>query len=222
MTLGTQIKKLRGMANLTQSQVGNALDISRNAVSAWEIDRVAPSVENLGKLAEMLGVTIADLFSDTLPPNLSADKKPTAKAKANIRVPIRGYAKANYIDVGNAVKKPIGYLNLAPHFANIVDLYAVYTTGDSMSPAHEHGDIRLVSPHSPAKIGDTVVIVKAAQNGEPETSYIIIFKEIKKVSDTRTMLYFGQLNPVAELIFEQSSIIQMHKVLTYNEILGLQ
>lgn len=229
MTLGSRIKHYRTAKNLTQKQVADYLNLTKNAITAWEKDRSAPSVGNMRQLVKILDVTMADLLDGNDERTQSPNNQAAPKAKPRkqdqktdrLKVPIRGYAQGNFIDVGNAVKKPIGFLDLAPSFSNIVDLYAVYITGDSMSPAHNSGDTRLVTPHTPCKIGDTVVIVKKASGDKPETSYIKIYSEKRTLASGKVMLHFTQHNPPAELIFDETAVVQMHKVLTYNELLGL-
>lgn len=230
MTLGTKIKHYRNANRLTQKQVADALSITKNSITAWEKDRAAPSVLNLRSLVKVLNITIADLFEDektkadvtktNVASHFIASKSPPFTN--NVRIPIRGYAQGNYIDVGNAVKKPIGYLDLSSAFANIVDLYAVYVTGNSMSPVHNHGDTRLVSPHTPYKIGDTVVLARKATAVEPETSYIKIFDKTQTLDNGQTMLTFSDFNKnQTTMVVDQNNIQFVHKVMTYNEILGL-
>ena len=236
MTLSNKIKQYRQASNLTQLGIAQRLGITKSAVTAWEKGRSEPSTSNLRKLTNIFGIEMSDLFDENsdkltkiyerpprkLPNNAQpAPTQPTRQQDNRTRIPIRGYAQGDYINTGNVVKKPIGFLDLAPSFSNIVDLYAVYITGDSMANEHRHGDTRLVAPHSPCKIGDTVVVVKKASGDKPETSYIKTYTEKRTLPSGKVMLHFNQTNPPAELIFEQNSIVQMHKVLTYNELLGL-
>lgn len=237
MTLATQIKTVRKQLNLTQEDVSNHLGISRVSVTQWENGQTTPSVSRLRKLAAFFGITLEDLLGDNS--NIISSVTPKEKQKRNsnktnsntfsiydksIRIPILGYAQGNYVDVGNAVKKPIGFLDLSPSFANIVDLYAVYITGESMSPVHNHGDTRLVAPHTPYKVGDTVVIARRAVQSLPETSFIKILIEINTLPSGKVMLHFDQFNPNNKpeaLMIDQDNIIHVHKVMTYNEIIGL-
>ncbi|PCI86658.1 MAG: hypothetical protein COB24_08995 [Hyphomicrobiales bacterium] len=228
MTLGKRIKHHRAAKGLTQKQVADYLNLTKNAITAWEKDRSAPSVGNMRLLVEILDITVADLMdaSDSFPEIIN-NTTPTKPKNLNhkpsrLRIPIRGYAQGDYISTGNAVKKPIGFIDLAPSFSNIVDLYAVYITGNSMSPAHNHGDTRLVSPHTPYKIGDTVVIVKKASSDEPETSYIKIFDKIETMKNGQMSLTFSDHDEnQTVMICNQKNLEFVHKVLTYNELLGL-
>ena len=63
MTYGTQIRRAREAKRLTQEQLAEALDVSRQAVSKWEMDLSRPAREKLERLSEALD----------LPPEVWAD-----------------------------------------------------------------------------------------------------------------------------------------------------
>lgn len=66
MTMADRIRECRKAAGLTQDKVAEALDVSRQAVTKWESGQSAPSMENLIKLAGILGTTVDFLIkSDT-------------------------------------------------------------------------------------------------------------------------------------------------------------
>lgn len=54
MTLGERIFKMRTERGLTQTAVGKALGVTRNAVSLWEAGTSSPTPERLRKLAVIL------------------------------------------------------------------------------------------------------------------------------------------------------------------------
>jgi transcriptional regulator with XRE-family HTH domain len=56
-TLGTRIKEAREGAGLSQSALGNAFGITREAVSLWESDKNAPTLDKLGLLLQQTGRT---------------------------------------------------------------------------------------------------------------------------------------------------------------------
>ena len=56
MTYGTCIKQAREDLRLTQEQLAEQLDISRQAVSKWEADLSRPTREKLDKLSEILDI----------------------------------------------------------------------------------------------------------------------------------------------------------------------
>ena len=56
MTYGTRIKQAREEMYLTQEQLAEQLDISRQAVSKWEADLSRPTREKLDRLSEILNI----------------------------------------------------------------------------------------------------------------------------------------------------------------------
>ena len=57
MTLGERIQALRRERGMSQEDLAEALDISRQAVSKWEKGLSYPDTGNLLALAELFGVT---------------------------------------------------------------------------------------------------------------------------------------------------------------------
>lgn len=56
MTYGTRIKQAREDLRLTQEQLAEQLDVSRQAVSKWEADLSRPTREKLDRLSEILDI----------------------------------------------------------------------------------------------------------------------------------------------------------------------
>lgn len=65
MTIATNIKRLRKAANITQVELAEKIGLSGSgAVSQWETGLVTPTPDNLKRIAELLGVTVNELFYD--------------------------------------------------------------------------------------------------------------------------------------------------------------
>lgn len=60
--ISKNIKRLRANQNMSQEALAEKLFISRQAVSSWENDRTQPDIEMIGKLAEILNVSIEELI----------------------------------------------------------------------------------------------------------------------------------------------------------------
>ena len=58
MSIGERITQLRKLQNLSQGQLAEALDVSRQAVSKWENDQSAPDSIKMIRLAEVLDTDI--------------------------------------------------------------------------------------------------------------------------------------------------------------------
>lgn len=58
---GTRLNRLRRERGMTLAQVADALDVSKPTVWAWEKGKARPLPERLGAIAEVLGVSVAQL-----------------------------------------------------------------------------------------------------------------------------------------------------------------
>ncbi len=62
MNLGSKIRDLRKLKNLTQEQLASTLNITPQAVSKWEIGSAMPDVTMLPAIASLFNVSIDELF----------------------------------------------------------------------------------------------------------------------------------------------------------------
>ena len=72
MSIGQRITELRNEKNLSQGQLAELLDISRQAVSKWENDKTSPDTLNLIRLADVLDTEIEYLATGKKPVYLPA------------------------------------------------------------------------------------------------------------------------------------------------------
>lgn len=63
MTLGETIAQLRAEHNLSQGDLAEALDVSRQSVSKWEANGSVPELGRLVQLSELFGVTLDELVN---------------------------------------------------------------------------------------------------------------------------------------------------------------
>ena len=56
--VNTSIKDLRKKKNMTQDELAEKLNVTRQAVSSWENGKTQPDVETLTQLAEVLEVSV--------------------------------------------------------------------------------------------------------------------------------------------------------------------
>ena len=61
MTLGQRLKTYREKEGLTQEQLAEYLNVSRQAVTKWEHDTGMPDIENLVVISRRMGVTLDEL-----------------------------------------------------------------------------------------------------------------------------------------------------------------
>lgn len=76
MKLDEKLVRLRKEKGLTQLELAEAMKVSRQAVSRWELGTVMPSTENLRGLSELYGVPIDYLLNDGEGEMKAADSPP--------------------------------------------------------------------------------------------------------------------------------------------------
>ncbi len=82
MNLGEKIYELRTARNLSQGDVADALEVSRQSVSKWENNSAVPDLDKIIKLAELFGVTLDELVLNRSKDVAQADKEPDRKEQA--------------------------------------------------------------------------------------------------------------------------------------------
>ena len=66
MTFGEKLQKLRTRAGLSQDQLAELLDVSRQAVSKWERNEAMPEAEKLVRISRQFGVSTDSLLLEEL------------------------------------------------------------------------------------------------------------------------------------------------------------
>lgn len=66
MTIGQNIRTLRKQKNMTQIQLCRRCGLSQGQLSQYENDKHTPPIEYLGKIADVLGVSVAVLDNNLL------------------------------------------------------------------------------------------------------------------------------------------------------------
>ena len=66
MSLEEKLVTLRKQNGLTQMELAEKLNVSRQAISRWEVGTAVPSVDNLKILEELYGVQVDFLLSDNI------------------------------------------------------------------------------------------------------------------------------------------------------------
>ena len=58
MTLGEKLKDIRKRFGLSQEQLADIMNVSRQAITKWETDKGMPDVSNLQELVKVFGVSV--------------------------------------------------------------------------------------------------------------------------------------------------------------------
>lgn len=158
--LGRVIKELRIKRGLTQTQMGERLGVASGNVSRYESGVNAPEFDRLGDLAEILGVTVSDLFA--MAQNGNTDDGPELKGE----VPLISWIQAgNWQGVVDNLHPGDGERIKTTYRAR-THTYALRVRGDSMEPRFPDGATIIVEPEEEAFNGAFVIV---RQNGDEAT-----------------------------------------------------
>lgn len=133
-------------------------------------------------------------------------------------VPVLGTAVGGGNDDGDFRfnGETIDYAPRPPGIASRKDVYVLYVENDSMSPRFEPGERLYVDPHRAPRAMDYVVVELHGEGGEPGKGFIK-----RLVRKTPTKLVVSQFNPAKELEFDSDRVKQLHRVIPYDELLGV-
>ena len=84
MNLAENIYRYRSAKNWSQTELAEALDVSRQSISKWENGTSVPELDKLIKMRELFGVTIDELVFDTPKEQKALQKFPLLVRKENV------------------------------------------------------------------------------------------------------------------------------------------
>ncbi len=80
MNIGERIYNLRTEADMSQGDLAEKLNVSRQSVSKWENNNSTPDIEKLVLIASVFGITVDELVKDEATPVNQADNQNEVKA----------------------------------------------------------------------------------------------------------------------------------------------
>ncbi len=84
MAFGDKLQAVRRAAGLTQEQMAEELQVSRQAVSRWESGRSFPEVEKILYIANRYGISVGELFEEEVPTVPPAPEAVSAPAQGSL------------------------------------------------------------------------------------------------------------------------------------------
>ena len=80
---GSNIKHYRSLNNFSQTDLGNALNVSHNTISSWETNRTEPNIGQIEKMAAIFNCKKTDLIGNSVPAYLMGwDEDVSAQSEA--------------------------------------------------------------------------------------------------------------------------------------------
>lgn len=154
------LKQLRHERGYSQQKLAQKLNVSRSTVAMWETGSSEPSLQMIQRIADVLSVSVAELFGEPADPS----------ARKGILIPVLGCVQAGLPN--EAVEDVLDYEEITPELASTGEFFALRVRGDSMEPRMVDGDVVIVRKQDDADSGDVVV---ALVNGDEAT-----IKRLKK------------------------------------------
>ena len=90
MTLGQNILNARKKNGLSQEQLGEKVDVTRQTISNWELDETAPNPEQLKTLSKVLNISVDDLIGNDVQNIVLSKVKITEKQTKSIKKVLKG------------------------------------------------------------------------------------------------------------------------------------
>ena len=181
MSPGKKIKQLREENNLTQTELGEKLNISKATISKYESDKVEPSIPTLISMSKLFNVSV-----DYILGNDTVNLENEIKIDNVVKLPVLGAVRAG--TGGWAVEEVVGYEYAFNIHDDTSDYYYLKVKGDSMEPHISEGDLALVRKQSDVESGDLAIVLINGDEG-------VIKKVVKK--DGRLELHsFNAYYPV--------------------------
>lgn len=223
--LTERIKQRLATLNLTSEGASKKAGLDRSYLRALFERNASPTLKTLNKLATALETTPEWLMHGA---GTAPHVPPAADVvDANIEIPSAGLMPRDIPVLGVAAGSHthgafqmeaaiIDYVRRPPGVATAKDVYGLYVEGDSMAPLHRAGDLLLLHPGRPARIGDSVVVqFKTGECEYPEAMLGILHKRTPKCVELQ------KLNPAAIVEIETRTIEAIHRTLTMNDLFGV-
>ena len=157
-TQGDRIRNARISKGLTQEEVAKHMEVTRNAVGAWENGRALPPAKNFPRLASFLGVSTAYLQMESDYPYINEIPLP----EDLLKIPIIATVKCGIN--GLAFEEDGGHVNVEKRHGE--DLRAFRCKGDSMIGAGIHdGDVAIVRIQDSVESGELAIVVINGDEG---------------------------------------------------------
>ena len=90
MALGQNILEYRKKSGLSQEQLGEKVNVTRQTISNWELDETSPNPEQLKLLSKALNVSVDELIDNDIENVILKKVKLTEKHKKSIKNILKG------------------------------------------------------------------------------------------------------------------------------------
>lgn len=158
MDIGARIRQFRLARRLSQRELGDAIGVERSMVAKYEAGKHHLRPQLLLSIAEVLGVTINDLYG--LPPQAEL---------AMVEVPILGRVAADRLVL--AEQDIEGHLFVPADLVRGGECFYLCVDGDCMAPQIPNGALALVRRQPDVEDGEPAVVIANNEEGTLKRVY---------------------------------------------------
>jgi transcriptional regulator with XRE-family HTH domain len=171
------VKRARAIKGISQPELARRVGTSQQTIDKIETGKVQRS-SFLAAIALELGVPLERVLRVRQKSGGVVEIPGHALVSENRDLPVYAATRG---DSGVQVlsSDPVEYVLRPAPLARVRDGYGVIVADDSMAPAFGSGDIALVNPHLPPRVGDSCVFRTAGQNGAQQ----VCIKHLGKVTN---------------------------------------
>ena len=90
MAIGQNILELRKKSGLSQEELGEKVNVTRQTISNWELEETAPNPEQLKLLSKALNASVDDLIDNDIQNVVLSKVKITEKQTKSIKKTLKG------------------------------------------------------------------------------------------------------------------------------------
>lgn len=156
-TIGQRIKELRLGHNMTGSELGLKLNITRNAVSQWETDKRVPTSSMLAQIAKLFNVTTDYLLGrEPIPNDTKSEINYAIPLTSGVRIPVLGSIVAGIPNT--AVTEYDEWIEISQSLAMRGEYFALRIKGDSMEPTLFDSDIVVIRQQPDVEDGEIAAV----------------------------------------------------------------
>jgi repressor LexA len=159
------LKRLRENNQMSQQELADKLDISRQVYNNYELGKRQPPFEIIKQLAAILNTTTDYLLERTnIPTPLSNLKGYISLDDETVRIPVLGKVAAGKPIA--AIEDIIDYVYISESMAKTGRFFALKIDGDSMEPKIKKGDTVIVRQQEDIESGQVAIVMV---NGDDAT-----------------------------------------------------
>jgi phage repressor protein C with HTH and peptisase S24 domain len=118
-------------------------------------------------------------------------------------LPVYGSFKGSFDGNDIDYQNPVEYIQRPAELVGVREAFGIYFINDSMEPRYFQGEMGLVHPGQPVRVGDHVAVVLKNDQG-------LVKKLVKKTDD---YVILAQYNPPQERKFKRSDIVGIYKII---------